>query len=73
MSGKFLLAVCTAVALSIAGVSVSQASDNSGEYSGGFKVGPLGQVLGSPRSAERSFSYYVPLARPTVHKLPHKK
>jgi hypothetical protein len=58
--GKHLLtALCTALALGTAGASVAQASFNdSGEYHGGFKVGPLGQRF--PAHA-RFFSFaYAP-------------
>ena len=63
MIGNHLLtALSTAVALGIAGASVAQASFNdSGEYHGGFKVGPLGQRF--PAHA-RFFSYaYAPHRR----------
>jgi hypothetical protein len=63
MIGNHLLtALSTAVALGTAGASVAQASFNdSGEYHGGFKVGPLGQRF--PAQA-RFFSYaYAPHRR----------
>jgi hypothetical protein len=46
-NNKALMAFATAIALGVLGAgSLAQASDNSGEYAGGFKIGPLGQHVG---------------------------
>jgi hypothetical protein len=54
-----LTALFTAVALGVAGAaSVAQANDNgSGEYHGGFKIGPLGQHFGLMRGPALRFAY----------------
>jgi hypothetical protein len=54
-----LIALSTALALSIAGAtSVAQAGGDSGEYHGGFKIGPLGQRF---PTHGRAFAFaYVP-------------
>jgi hypothetical protein len=58
MTGKTtLIALSAAIAIGIAGASVAQANDNSGDYHGGFKIGPLGQVMGSPRGTAFGFAY----------------
>jgi hypothetical protein len=59
MGKHLLIALCTALALGTAGASVAQASFNeSGEYHGGSKIGPLGQHF--PAHA-RFFSFaYAP-------------
>jgi hypothetical protein len=62
-----LIALSTVVALGIAGAaSVAQASDHENQ-SGGYRIGPFGQIFGSPRGtafgfayAPRSHRYYVP-------------
>lgn len=47
-----------AAALMLGAVSIAQAGDNnSGDYSGGSRIGPLGQVFGSPRGAAFGFAY----------------
>ena len=63
MTGKHLLiALSTAVALGIAGTSMAQASDNnSGDYHGGFKIGPFGQHF--PAHGRFSRFAYVPRGR----------
>jgi hypothetical protein len=59
MTGKTtFIALSAAIAIGIAGASVAQASDNnSGDYHGGFKVGPFGQVMGSSRGTAFGFAY----------------
>ena len=66
-----MIAFSAVVALAIAGpASVAQAGGNSGDYTGGFKIGPLGQVMGSSRPQAFAFGYaprshrrYVPAQR----------
>lgn len=67
-----LTALFTAVALGVAGAaSVAQANDNgSGEYHGGFKIGPLGQHLGSC-AAQRSALPIPPLGIGTTRDIGH--
>jgi hypothetical protein len=56
-SKQLLIALSTAVALSIAGTSMALGfNDNSGEYHGGFKIGPLGQRFPA-HSRFLSFAY----------------
>ena len=48
MSGKkTLIALSAALALGIIGASTAQASDHE-DQSGGFRIGPLGQIMGAP-------------------------
>ncbi len=52
MMKKSTLALLAAAALMLGSASIAQASDNdSGDYHGGFKVGPMGQRMGGGRLA----------------------
>ena len=58
---KTLIALSAALALGIIGASAAQASDH--EDTGGFRIGPLGQVMGGTsgwgtRSATRGANAY---------------
>jgi hypothetical protein len=54
-----LIALSAAVVLGALGTaSTAQAGGNSGEYTGGYRIGPLGQVFGSRRGT--AFGFYVP-------------
>jgi hypothetical protein len=68
-SKKALIALSTALALGVLGAgSVAQASDHENQ-SGGYKIGPLGQVFGAPTElgAGANAYAYVP-SKHTVHK-----
>jgi hypothetical protein len=55
---KTLIALSTAVVIGLLGAgSLAQASDHE-DQSGGFKIGPLGQVMGAP--AARNAYAFVP-------------
>ena len=59
MTGRMtLIALSAALALGIAGAASSaQAGGNSGEYTGGFKIGPQGQMFGSTGGPAFGFAY----------------
>ncbi len=54
---KVALAAALIIGTASLGATSALASDNSGEYSGGSKIGPLGQHFGAVRGPAYGFAY----------------
>ncbi len=63
MLTKNTIALALATAMTLGVATAAQASDHENQ-SGGFRIGPLGQVFGPPRAARYGYAYAPGWRRP---------